>query len=133
MKYGNWGALQRHTGLWVPSRGLKQAPQLPRWSPAPLKTWATFPGAACRGLVRVRCQLVSARSLAELAAGIIKLQTVFRPGVPLQGETARSSACQQLIRATPTPATRLHPRAIQTTHPHTSNNTDGPPGTTPRA
>lgn len=26
-----------------------------------------------------RCQLVSARSLAELAAGVIKLQTAFRP------------------------------------------------------
>lgn len=32
-----------------------------------------------------RCQLVSARSLAELAAGVIKLQTAFRPDAAADG------------------------------------------------
>ncbi len=82
----------------------------------------------CRhGPDRRQCQLVSAHSLVELAAGIIKLQTGFRPGAPPRGETARSSACQQLIRATLTPATRLHPHAIQTTYPHTTNHTTNRP------
>ncbi|KAK9535284.1 hypothetical protein VZT92_007673 [Zoarces viviparus] len=73
------------------------------------------------------CQLVSAHSLVELAAGIIRLQTGFRPWVPPRGETARSSACQQLIRATLTPATRLHPHAVQTAYTHTTNHTANNP------
>ncbi|KAM3597513.1 uncharacterized protein V6R79_005553 [Siganus canaliculatus] len=78
----------------------------------------------CRcGPVRRQCQLVSAHCLVELAAGIIKLQTGSRPGEPPRGETARSSACQQLIRATLTPATALRPHAIQTAYPHTGSHT----------
>lgn len=94
---------------WVSSRPLNSpggAP--PLWN-------VCYISRCCRcGPVRRQCQLVSAHSLVELAAGIIKLQTGFRPGVPPRGETARLSACQQLIRATLTPATRLHPDSAST-------------------
>lgn len=122
MKYGNWGALQRDAGLWVPSWVSSRPLNSPGGAP-PLWNVCYISRCCRRGPVRRQCQLVSAHSLVELAAGIIKLQTGFRPGVPPRGETARSSACQQLIRATLTPATRLHPHAIQTTCPHTTDHT----------
>ncbi len=120
MKYGNWDALQRDEGLLVPSRVSSRPLNSPGGAP-PLWNVCYISRCCRRGPDRHPCQLVSAHSLVELAAGIIKLQTGFRPGAPPRGETARSSACQQLIRAMLTPATRLHPHAIQTAYPHTSN------------
>lgn len=79
--------------------GLQQALRKPRRGPTPLKVCYISRCLRCSPVQR-RCQLVNAHSLAELAAGVIRLQTVFWPGVLLQGgESARSSACQQLIRA----------------------------------
>ncbi|KAK2833095.1 hypothetical protein Q5P01_016984 [Channa striata] len=113
MKYGNWGALQRDTGLSVLSRVSNRPLNSPGRAP-PLRNVCYISRCCCRGPVCRQCQLVSAHSLVELAAGIIKLQTGFRPGVPLQGETVRSSACQQLIRATLTPAATLSKQHIHT-------------------
>ncbi|MEQ2246694.1 hypothetical protein ILYODFUR_001969 [Ilyodon furcidens] len=84
------------------------SPAGPSTSPAeprPSETCATFPGAAAVAPVHRWCQLISAQSLVELAAGIIKLQTGFRPRVPPRGETAGAFICQQLITATLTPET----------------------------
>lgn len=126
MKYGNWGTLQRDAGLSVLSRVSSRPLNSPGGAP-PLWNVCYISRCCSRGPVCRQCQLVSAHSLVELAAGIIKLQTGFRPGVPLWGETARSSACQQLIRATLTPATRPYPHAIQTAYPHTTNHTTNYP------
>lgn len=115
MKYGNWGTLQRDEGLLVPSWVSSRPLNSPSGAP-PLWNMC-YISRCCRcSPVHRRCQLVNAHSLVELAAGIIKLQTGFRPGVLLWGETARSSACQQLIRATLTtasPSTR-YPNSIST-------------------
>lgn len=136
MKYGNWGTLQRDEGLLVPSWVSSRPLNSPSGAP-PL--WnVCYISRCCRcSPVHRRCQLVNAHSLVELAAGIIKLQTGFRPGVLLWGETARSSACQQLIRATLTTAspstrypnsrsTHYQPRhqTIQTADPRTTEQTD---------
>lgn len=106
MKYGNWGALQRDAGLSVLSWVSSRPPNSPGGAP-PLWNLSYISRCCCCGPVRHRCQLINTHSLVELAAGIIKLQTGFRPRVPPRGETAGSSACQQLIRATLTSATRL--------------------------
>lgn len=108
MKNGNWATLQRDAGLSLPSWVSSRPSRSPGGAPPPWNV-CYISRCCCRSPVLHRCQLVSAHRLVELAAGIIKLQTSVRPRVPLQGQRTPISACQQLIRATLTPAARVHP------------------------
>lgn len=89
--------------------------------PRPSETRATFPGAAAAAQSTAGASSLALTAWRSWQLASLNFKPAFRPGVPPRGETARSSACQQLIRATLTPATRLHPRAIQTAYPHTAN------------